>query len=98
MFLQFFTASPESPKPKQEDSKSRSALLAQIQRGTRLRKVVQTDDRSAPEIENSRRRASREGGSLGMGRNDVPQALGSLFADGFPVLRPVGQRDLTGAR
>ncbi|XP_077159688.1 WAS/WASL-interacting protein family member 3 isoform X3 [Paroedura picta] len=33
-----------------------------------------------------------------MGRNDVPQALGSLFADGFPVLRPVGQRDLTGYR
>ncbi|XP_060104698.1 WAS/WASL-interacting protein family member 3 [Heteronotia binoei] len=98
MFLQFFTASPEQPKPRQEDSKSRSALLAQIRRGTRLRKVVQTDDRSAPQVENSRRRASREGGSLGMGRNDVPQALGSLFADGFPVLRPVGQRDLAGNR
>lgn len=46
-----FQASPEPPKPRQEDSKSRSALLAQIQRGTRLRKVVQASDRSAPQIE-----------------------------------------------
>uniref|UniRef100_A0ACB8FVT1 Uncharacterized protein n=1 Tax=Sphaerodactylus townsendi TaxID=933632 RepID=A0ACB8FVT1_9SAUR len=91
-------ASLESPKSRQEDSKSRNALLSQIRRGTRLRQVVQTNDRSAPQIENTRRRANREGGSLGMGRNDVPQALGSLFADGFPVLRPVGQRDLTGNR
>nr|XP_028606486.1 WAS/WASL-interacting protein family member 3 isoform X3 [Podarcis muralis] len=98
MFLQFFTANSEPPKQRREDSKSRSALLHEIQRGTRLRKVSQTNDRSAPQIENSRRRASRDGGSSGTGRSDIPQALGNLFAEGFPVLRPVGQRDLTGGR
>ncbi|XP_066484277.1 WAS/WASL-interacting protein family member 3 [Tiliqua scincoides] len=98
MFLQFFTANADPPKVKREDSKSRSALLHEIQRGTRLRKVTQINDRSAPQFENSRKRASRDGGSLGMGRSDVPQGLGNLFADGFPVLRPVGQRDLTGSR
>ncbi|XP_062984771.1 WAS/WASL-interacting protein family member 3 [Elgaria multicarinata webbii] len=99
MFLQFFTANTEPPKVKREDSKSRSALLHEIQRGTRLRRVSQTNDRSAPHIESCRRRASRDGGSSGNNRNsDVPQALGNLFADGFPVLRPVSQRDLIASR
>lgn len=33
------------------DPKGRSALLADIQQGTRLRKVTQINDRSAPQIE-----------------------------------------------
>lgn len=33
------------------DAKGRSALLADIQQGTRLRKVTQINDRSAPQIE-----------------------------------------------
>ncbi|KAF7237715.1 WAS/WASL-interacting protein family member 3 [Varanus komodoensis] len=87
----------EPPKLKREDSKSRSALLHEIQRGTRLRKVTQINDRSAPQIDTGRRRASRDGGSSGSSRSsDVPQALGNLFAEGFPVLRPVSQRDLIG--
>ncbi|XP_061441880.1 WAS/WASL-interacting protein family member 3 isoform X2 [Rhineura floridana] len=98
MFLQFFTANTEPPKQRREDSKSRSALLHEIQRGTRLRRVTQINDQSAPQIEDSKRRASRDGGSSGTGRGDIPQALGNLFADGFPVLRPVGQRDLTAGR
>ncbi|KAH0627352.1 hypothetical protein JD844_002946 [Phrynosoma platyrhinos] len=89
-------ANTEPPKLKREDSKSRSALLHEIQRGTRLRRVTQINDRSVPQIENSRRRTSRDGGSSGSGRSDVPQALGNLFAEGFPVLKPVGHRDLTG--
>ncbi|XP_053119947.1 WAS/WASL-interacting protein family member 3 isoform X2 [Hemicordylus capensis] len=94
----FPLANTEPPKLKREESKSRSALLHEIQRGTRLRKVTQTNDRSAPQFETSRKRASRDGGSLAMGRSDIPQALGNLFADGFPVLRPVGQRDFTAGR
>uniref|UniRef100_A0A8D0AZJ5 WAS/WASL interacting protein family member 3 n=1 Tax=Salvator merianae TaxID=96440 RepID=A0A8D0AZJ5_SALMN len=88
-------ANTEPPKLRREESKSRSALLHEIQRGTRLRKVTQINDRSAPQIEVSRRRTSRDGGNSAAGRNDIPQALGNLFAEGFPVLRPVGQRDLT---
>jgi len=36
---------------RKEDQKARNALLADIQQGTRLRKVTQINDRSAPQIE-----------------------------------------------
>ena len=36
---------------KKADPKGRSALLADIQQGTHLRKVTQINDRSAPQIE-----------------------------------------------
>ncbi|XP_060637980.2 WAS/WASL-interacting protein family member 3 isoform X1 [Anolis sagrei] len=91
-------ANSEPPKARREDSKSRSALLHEIQRGTRLRRVTQANDRSAPQIENGRKRTSRDGGSSPSGRSDVPQGLGNLFAEGFPVLKPVGQRDLSGGK
>uniref|UniRef100_A0A670Y9M1 WAS/WASL interacting protein family member 3 n=1 Tax=Pseudonaja textilis TaxID=8673 RepID=A0A670Y9M1_PSETE len=79
------------PKVKREESKSRSALLHEIQRGTRLRRVTQTNDRSAPQLD-----SNKDGGSPGNCSSEIPQALGNLFAEGFPVLRPVGQRDLAG--
>lgn len=44
-------ASSEIPKLRKEDQKARNALLADIQQGTRLRKVTQINDRSAPQIE-----------------------------------------------
>ncbi|XP_034257934.1 WAS/WASL-interacting protein family member 3 isoform X2 [Pantherophis guttatus] len=94
MFLQFFTTNTEPPKVKREESKSRSALLHEIQRGTRLRRISQINDRSAPQIDTDRRRPSKDGGSSGNCSTEIPQALGNLFAEGFPVLRPVGQRDL----
>ncbi|XP_026563986.1 WAS/WASL-interacting protein family member 3 isoform X2 [Pseudonaja textilis] len=94
MFLQFFTTNTEPPKVKREESKSRSALLHEIQRGTRLRRVTQTNDRSAPQLDTDRRKPSKDGGSPGNCSSEIPQALGNLFAEGFPVLRPVGQRDL----
>ncbi|XP_007944635.2 WAS/WASL-interacting protein family member 3 [Orycteropus afer afer] len=75
------------------DPKGRSALLADIQQGTRLRKVTQINDRSAPQIENSKGTNKEGGGSANSRGGSTPPALGDLFAGGFPVLRPAGQRD-----
>ncbi|XP_048195561.1 WAS/WASL-interacting protein family member 3 isoform X2 [Perognathus longimembris pacificus] len=82
------------------DLKGRSALLADIQQGTRLRKVTQINDRSAPQIESSKG-TSKEGGSTNSTNargGSTPPALGDLFAGGFPVLRPTGQRDAAGGK
>lgn len=43
--------STDAPSLRKTDLKGRSALLADIQQGTRLRKVTQINDRSAPQIE-----------------------------------------------
>lgn len=41
---------------------------------------------------------SKEGGAAGSNARggSTPPALGDLFAGGFPVLRPAGQRDVAG--
>ncbi|KFO31551.1 Eukaryotic translation initiation factor 4 gamma 1 [Fukomys damarensis] len=78
------------------DPKGRSALLADIQQGTRLRKVTQINDRSAPQIESSKGANKEGGGSVSSRGGSTPPALGDLFAGGFPVLRPAGQRDAAG--
>uniref|UniRef100_A0A8C4KSN2 WAS/WASL interacting protein family member 3 n=1 Tax=Equus asinus asinus TaxID=83772 RepID=A0A8C4KSN2_EQUAS len=80
------------------DPKGRSALLADIQQGTRLRKVTQINDRSAPQIESSKGTSKEEGGSANSRGGSTPPALGDLFAGGFPVLRPAGQRDAAGGK
>ncbi|CAD7694252.1 unnamed protein product [Nyctereutes procyonoides] len=80
------------------DPKGRSALLADIQQGTRLRKVTQINDRSAPQIESSKGTNKEGGGSANSRGGSTPPALGDLFAGGFPVLRPAGQRDLAGGK
>ncbi|KAM8967089.1 WAS/WASL-interacting protein family member 3 [Pelodytes ibericus] len=69
----------------------RSALLADIHKGARLKKVAQVNDRSAPQIENS-----KTNNNSGNGRAAVPPSAGGLFASGFPVLKPPGQRDSPG--
>nr|XP_051709229.1 WAS/WASL-interacting protein family member 3 isoform X1 [Oryctolagus cuniculus]XP_051709230.1 WAS/WASL-interacting protein family member 3 isoform X1 [Oryctolagus cuniculus] len=80
------------------DPRGRSALLADIQQGTRLRKVTQINDRSAPQIE-SPKGTNKEGGVAANSRGgSTPPALGDLFAGGFPVLRPAGQRDAAGGK
>ncbi|KAI1242812.1 WAS/WASL-interacting protein family member 3, partial [Lamprotornis superbus] len=88
-------ASSEIPKLRKEDQKARNALLADIQQGTRLRKVTQINDRSAPQIEKPKG-ANRDGGNPAVNKGGSQQPLGGLFAGGFPVLRPAGQRDMTG--
>uniref|UniRef100_A0A8C3QJA4 WAS/WASL interacting protein family member 3 n=1 Tax=Cyanoderma ruficeps TaxID=181631 RepID=A0A8C3QJA4_9PASS len=89
------SASSEIPKLRKEDQKARSALLADIQQGTRLKKVTQINDRSAPQIEKPKG-ANRDGGNPAVNKGGSQQPLGGLFAGGFPVLRPAGQRDMTG--
>ncbi|OBS72039.1 hypothetical protein A6R68_13381, partial [Neotoma lepida] len=87
--------STDAPSLRKTDLKGRSALLADIQQGTRLRKVTQINDRSAPQIESSKG-TNKDGGSAGSSARggNTPPALGDLFAGGFPVLRPAGQRDV----
>ncbi|XP_036617016.1 WAS/WASL-interacting protein family member 3 [Trichosurus vulpecula] len=89
-------ASTEAPRLKKDVPQGRSALLADIQQGTRLRKVTQINDRSAPQIETSKGANKESAGAPGNSRGGTPQALGGLFAGGFPVLRPAGQRDGSG--
>ncbi|ELW67923.1 Pleckstrin homology domain-containing family A member 8 [Tupaia chinensis] len=80
------------------DPKGRSALLADIQQGTRLRKVTQINDRSAPQIETSKGTNKEGGGAPNSRGASTPPALGDLFAGGFPVLRPAGQRDAAASK
>ncbi|XP_040289501.1 WAS/WASL-interacting protein family member 3 [Bufo bufo] len=82
------------PKLKQESGgggAGRSALLADIHKGARLKKVTDVSDRSAPVIE-----GDKKNGSAGNGRGTIAPPAGGLFAGGFPVLKPSGQRDATG--
>ncbi|NXT41723.1 WIPF3 protein, partial [Pelecanoides urinatrix] len=90
-------ASSEVPKLRKEDQKARNALLADIQQGTRLRKVTQINDRSAPQIEKPKG-TNRDGVNPAINKGSSQQPLGGLFAGGFPVLRPAGQRDMSAGR
>ncbi|KAM9838841.1 WAS/WASL-interacting protein family member 3 [Aulostomus maculatus] len=80
----------------------RNALLADIQKGTRLRKVTQVNDRSAPVVDKPK--ATSGDGSTGVGASQgssggmapMGPSLGGLFAGGFPTLRPITKRDLAG--
>lgn len=40
--------------------------------------------------------ANRDGVNPAVNKGGSQQPLGGLFAGGFPVLRPAGQRDMTG--
>ncbi|XP_012496132.1 PREDICTED: WAS/WASL-interacting protein family member 3 [Propithecus coquereli] len=90
--------STDTSSSRRADPKGRSALLADIQQGTRLRKVTQINDRSAPQIEGSKGTSKEGGGSTNSRAVSTPPALGDLFAGGFPVLRPAGQRDAAGTK
>ncbi|KAF1456436.1 WAS/WASL-interacting protein family member 3, partial [Spheniscus mendiculus] len=90
-------ASSEVPKLRKEDQKARNALLADIQQGTRLRKVTQINDRSAPQIEKPKG-TNRDEVNPAINKGSSQQPLGGLFAGGFPVLRPAGQRDVPAGR
>ncbi|CAN2389762.1 WAS WASL interacting protein family [Pristimantis euphronides] len=82
------------PKLKQETGGGgggRSALLSDIHKGARLKKVTEISDRSAPVIDNA-----KKNGGTGNGRSAIAPSAGGLFAGGFPVLKPSGQRDAGG--
>ncbi|XP_064835563.1 LOW QUALITY PROTEIN: WAS/WASL-interacting protein family member 3-like [Oncorhynchus masou masou] len=74
----------------------RNALLVDIQKGAKLKKVLQVHDRSAPVVDKPRASGGLsqdhpQGGSGG-GVEAVRPSLGGLFSGGFPILRPAGQR------
>ncbi|RVE66884.1 hypothetical protein OJAV_G00111810 [Oryzias javanicus] len=75
-----------------EEGGGRSALLADIQRGAKLRKVSQVNDRSAPIVDKPKVPAADTSG----GKGSMGPSLGWLFAAGFPTLRPIAHRDLAG--
>uniref|UniRef100_A0A3Q3EKH6 WAS/WASL-interacting protein family member 3-like n=1 Tax=Labrus bergylta TaxID=56723 RepID=A0A3Q3EKH6_9LABR len=77
----------------------RNALLADIQKGARLRKVTQVNDRSAPAVDKPKTSpgdASNSVGASSGGMAPMGPPLGGLFARGFPTLKPIGQRDVSG--
>ncbi|XP_034016397.1 WAS/WASL-interacting protein family member 3 [Thalassophryne amazonica] len=98
------------PKPPSEPPKlqsgggggGRNALLADIQKGTRLKKVTQVNDRSAPVVAKPKASTGEASNSVGASQSSsggmapVGPSLGGLFAGGFPTLRSTGQRDTVG--
>uniref|UniRef100_A0A8B9TWU5 Cell division control protein 6 homolog n=1 Tax=Anas platyrhynchos TaxID=8839 RepID=A0A8B9TWU5_ANAPL len=81
----FSQANTEPPKLSREEQRGRGALLQDICKGTKLRKVTQINDRSAPLLEKPK------GG--GGGVSGPIQPKGGLFQGGVPKLRPVGAKD-----
>ncbi|KAJ7421039.1 hypothetical protein WISP_44177 [Willisornis vidua] len=79
----------EPPKLSREEQRGRGALLQDICKGTKLRKVTQINDRSAPILEKPK---GSGGGSYSSGSAAI-QPKGGLFQGGVPKLRPVGAKD-----
>ncbi|NWW31099.1 WIPF2 protein, partial [Panurus biarmicus] len=82
-------ANTEPPKLSREEQRGRGALLQDICKGTKLRKVTQINDRSAPILEKPKGSGSS---SYGSGSAAI-QPKGGLFQGGVPKLRPVGAKD-----
>ncbi|NWR36069.1 WIPF2 protein, partial [Tachuris rubrigastra] len=82
-------ANMEPPKLSREEQRGRGALLQDICKGTKLRKVTQINDRSAPILEKPK---GSGGGSYGSSSAAI-QPKGGLFQGGVPKLRPVGAKD-----
>ncbi|XP_026145373.1 WAS/WASL-interacting protein family member 2-like [Carassius auratus] len=76
------------PKLSRDETKGRGALLSDICKGTKLKKVGVVNDRSAPLIEKPK--GSGGGVSSSGGSSAVVQPVGGLFQGGVPKLRSVG--------
>ncbi|KAK1212876.1 WIPF2 protein, partial [Pygoscelis papua] len=85
----FSQANTEPPKLSREEQRGRGALLQDICKGTKLKKVTQINDRSAPILEKPK---GSSGGSYSSS-SAVIQPKGGLFQGGVPKLRPVGAKD-----
>ncbi|XP_037119457.1 WAS/WASL-interacting protein family member 3 [Syngnathus acus] len=88
----------EAPKVHTSGGGGRSALLADIQKGARLKKVTHVNDRSAPVVDKPKASGGDVSSNVGAAQGPCGGApsLGGLFAAGFPTLRPVGQRESAG--
>ncbi|CAF95342.1 unnamed protein product [Tetraodon nigroviridis] len=80
----FNVANTTPPKLSSSETKGRGALLSDICKGTKLKKVGVVNDRSAPVLERE------EGGGGGGFGGGGPMGMGGLFQGGVPKLRPVG--------
>ncbi|OXB63676.1 hypothetical protein ASZ78_008991, partial [Callipepla squamata] len=85
----FSQANTEPPKLSREEQRGRGALLQDICKGTKLKKVTQINDRSAPILE----KPKGSGGSSYASGSAAIQPKGGLFQGGVPKLRPVGAKD-----
>ncbi|XP_061872744.1 LOW QUALITY PROTEIN: WAS/WASL-interacting protein family member 2-like [Colius striatus] len=85
----FSQVNTELPKLSREEQRGRGALLQDICKGTKLKKVTQVNDRSAPILEKPK---GSDGGSYGSSSAAI-QLKGSLFQGGVPKLRPMGAKD-----
>ncbi|XP_021233845.1 WAS/WASL-interacting protein family member 2 isoform X1 [Numida meleagris] len=85
----FSQANTEPPKLSREEQRGRGALLQDICKGTKLKKVTQINDRSAPILEKPK---GSGGSSYGSSSAAIPPK-GGLFQGGVPKLRPVGAKD-----
>uniref|UniRef100_A0A8C8EUT4 WH2 domain-containing protein n=1 Tax=Oncorhynchus tshawytscha TaxID=74940 RepID=A0A8C8EUT4_ONCTS len=70
------------------EAKGRGALLGDIHKGAKLKKVGVVNDRSAPILENPKGDGVSNVG--GGGSSGVIQPMGGIFQAGVPKLRPVG--------
>ncbi|XP_055041025.2 WAS/WASL-interacting protein family member 2 [Misgurnus anguillicaudatus] len=88
----FSQANTVPPKISRDEAKGRGALLSDICKGARLKKVAAVNDRSAPIIEKPGGRGGASGGigASGGGGGSGPKPMGGLFSAGVPKLRPVG--------
>ncbi|KAA0710034.1 WAS/WASL-interacting protein family member 2 [Triplophysa tibetana] len=78
-------ANTTAPKFARDEAKGRGALLSDICKGSKLKKVGVVNDRSGPFIENPK------GSGVTSGGESAPvQPVGGLFQGGVPKLRPVG--------
>ncbi|XP_012892604.1 PREDICTED: WAS/WASL-interacting protein family member 2 [Dipodomys ordii] len=84
----FNQANTEQPKLSRDEQRNRGALLQDICKGTKLKKVTNSNDRSAPVIE----KPKGSSGGYGSGAAAL-QPKGGLFQGGVPKLRPVGAKD-----
>ncbi|GCB65085.1 hypothetical protein scyTo_0000374 [Scyliorhinus torazame] len=93
--LAFSQSNAVTPKMTRDDQRNRGALLNDITKGAKLRKVTNANDRSAPIIENAKGGGGGGGGGFGAGplSGGRVTSMGSLFQGGVPKLRPVGHRD-----
>ncbi|KAK2833931.1 hypothetical protein Q5P01_017820 [Channa striata] len=88
-------ANTSPPKLSKEEAKGRGALLSDICKGTKLKKVAVVNDRSAPLLDKPKGGGATAGGGGAIGSGAASPSgsappVGGLFSSGVPKLRPVG--------
>ncbi|XP_014059977.1 LOW QUALITY PROTEIN: WAS/WASL-interacting protein family member 2 [Salmo salar] len=86
----FSQANTTPPKLNRDEAKGRGALLGDIHKGAKLKKVGVVHDRSAPILEKPKGDGAGVSNVGGGGSSGVIQPMGGLFQAGVPKLRPVG--------